>query len=139
MRAIEVRSARCAAWCLVGMTGVMLFGCSRDNLDYGPAFASAETRGSVVYERNCSPCHDAENLQLLKQPPNLTGLFQKKALPSSAPATDEQVRTTVLAGRGIMPPFEHTLDKQQLDDLLKYLHKLWRDRTEHGETVCKRS
>jgi len=99
-------------------------GCSRNNMDYGPAFASAETRGEAVYERNCSPCHDAQNLQLLKQPPKLSGLFQRQQLPSGAPATEEQVRKTIVSGRGIMPPFEHTLDKQQVDDLLKYLHKL---------------
>jgi len=100
------------------------FGCSRNNMDYGPAFASEETRGELVYERNCSPCHDAENLQLLKQPPKLAGIFRHPMLPSGAPATDEQVRKTIVSGRGIMPPFEHTLDKQQVDDLLKYLHKL---------------
>ena len=104
--------------------GVALLGCSRSNMDYGPAFASAETRGEIVYERNCSACHDADNLQLLKQPPKLKGLFDRKTLPSGAPATDDQVRKTILAGRGIMPPFEHTLDKQQVDDLLKCLHKL---------------
>jgi len=109
---------------LAAILGVALCGCSRDNMDYGPMFASAETRGQVVYERNCSACHDADNLQLLKQPPKLKGLFSRKTLPSGAPATDEQVSTTVLAGRGIMPPFERTLDKKQLDDLLKYLHKL---------------
>src|SRR5258706_8266159 len=83
--------------------------CSRNNMDYGPAFASAETRGSVVYERNCSQCHDAENLPLLKQPPKLKKLFEKKTLPSGAPPTDEQVRKTILEGRATMPPFEHTL------------------------------
>jgi mono/diheme cytochrome c family protein len=106
------------------LIAALLPGCSRNNLDYGPAFASAETRGSVVYERNCSPCHDAENVQLLKPPPKLQGLFRKKTLPSGAPATDEQVRKTILGGRGIMPPFERTLDQKQLDDLLKYLHTL---------------
>jgi mono/diheme cytochrome c family protein len=109
---------------LAAMLGIALCGCSRNNMDYGPMFASAEARGEVVYERNCSACHDAENLQLLKEPPKLKHLFERKNLPSGAPATDEQVRNTILAGHGIMPPFEHTLDKQQLDDLLKYLHKL---------------
>jgi mono/diheme cytochrome c family protein len=104
--------------------GVVPLGCSRSNMDYVPAFASAETRGEVVYERNCSACHDAENPQLLKQPPKLSGLFHRKTLPSGAPATDGQVRNTILAGRGIMPPFERTLDKKQVDDLLKYLHRL---------------
>jgi len=103
---------------------VVLLGCSRNNMDYGPAFASAETRGEIVYERNCSACHDAENLQLLKQPPKLKGLFERKTLPTGAPARDDQVRNTILAGRGIMPPFERTLEKKQVDDLLKYLHTL---------------
>jgi mono/diheme cytochrome c family protein len=96
----------------------------RNNMDYGPAFASAETRGSVVYEKNCSQCHDAENLPLLKQPPKLKGLFQKKTLPSGAPATDEQVRKTILEGRATMPPFEHILEQKQINDLLKYLRTL---------------
>jgi len=117
------RTTRCAIP-LLALIGFLSSGCSRNNMDYGPAFASAETRGEVVYERNCSPCHDAQNLQLLKQPPKLSGLFHLQQLPSGAPATDEQVRKTIISGRGIMPPFEHTLDKQQVDDLLKYLHKL---------------
>lgn len=104
--------------------GVVAVACSRNNMDYGPMFASAETRGSVVYEKNCSQCHDAENLPLLKQPPNLKELFRKKTLPSGAPATDEQVRTTILAGRATMPPFKRILDQKQIDDLLKYLHTL---------------
>jgi mono/diheme cytochrome c family protein len=112
------------SFAFVALIGFFSSGCSRNNMDYGPAFASAETRGEVVYERNCSPCHDTQNLQLLKQPPKLAGLFQRRQLPSGAPATDEQVRKTIVSGRGIMPPFEHTLDKQQVDDLVKYLHKL---------------
>jgi hypothetical protein len=100
--------------------GAVLLGCSRDNIDYGPAFASAETRGSVVYERNRSAGHDAENLHLLKQ--SLRGLFGRKNLPSGAPVTDKQVKATILAGRGTVPPFEHTLDKRQVEDLLRYLH-----------------
>ena len=117
------KTKRCS-FLFVVLIGLFFSGCSRNNMNYGPAFASAETRGEVVYERNCSPCHDAQNLQLLKQPPKLTGLFQRRQLPSGAPTTDEQVRKTIVSGRGIMPPFEHTLDKQQVDDLLKYLHKL---------------
>jgi len=120
------RSSKTARYFVASVVLIGLFcsGCSRNNMDYGPAFASAGTRGEVVYEQNCSPCHDAKNLQLLKQPPKLAGLFQRGQLPSGAPATDEQVRETIVSGRGIMPPFEHTLDKQQVDDLLKYLHKL---------------
>jgi mono/diheme cytochrome c family protein len=106
------------------LLAVVLLGCGRNNMEYGPAFASARTRGEIVYERNCGACHDAENLQLLKQPPKLKGLFVRKTLPSGAPATDEQLRNTILAGRGTMPPFERTLEKKQVDDLLEYLHTL---------------
>jgi mono/diheme cytochrome c family protein len=115
---------RAVLWLAPVVMVVAAVACSRNNMDYGPAFASAETRGSVVYEKNCSQCHDAENLPLLKQPPKLKKLFQKKTLPSGAPATDEQVRKTILEGRATMPPFEHTLDQKQINDLLKYLHTL---------------
>jgi len=107
----------------VGLLAFGCFGCSRENLDYGPSFASSAARGELVYERNCSACHDAENLQLLKRPPKLSALFRQPTLPSGAPATDEQVRKTIRNGRGIMPPFEQVLDKHQVDDLLTYLHK----------------
>jgi mono/diheme cytochrome c family protein len=47
-----------------------------------------------------------------------------KTLPSGAPADDEHVRETILQGKGIMPPFEQSLRRQDIDDLLKYLHTL---------------
>src|ERR1700737_4590959 len=99
MRVTRTNAGRKSRWRLVlwlapvvmVVAGVV---CSRNNMDYGPAFASAQTRGSVVYEKNCSQCHDAENFPLLKQPPKLKKLFKKKTLPSGAPATDDQVRKT---------------------------------------------
>ena len=111
-------------WLVVVLAAVAILGCSRDNMDYGPMLASAETRGSVVYERNCAACHEAENLPLLKQPPKLKGLFKNKTLPSGSAVTDEQVRKTILAGRATMPPFERTLNENQMNDLLRYLRTL---------------
>ncbi len=111
-------------WSALILLTLATFGCSRGNLDYGPAFASVETRGSVVYERNCAPCHETDNLTLLKQPPKLNGLFKRETLPSGNPATDEQVRKTILSGRATMPPFGRSLDEKQIDDLLRYLHTL---------------
>lgn len=98
------------------------FGCSRVDWEYGPPFASAETRGKLQYDDHCAQCHDAENLQLLKPPPKLDQLFRRPTLPSGAAATDQEVRKVVAEGRGTMPPFGTKLDKQQTDDLLKYLH-----------------
>jgi hypothetical protein len=129
MRVIRKNAERKSRWrevlwlALIVMVGLGA-ACSRNNMDYGPRFASAETRGPVVYEKNCSQCHDADNLPLLKQPPKLKELFEKKELPSGAPATDEQVKKTILEGRASMPSFDRILEQKQIDDLLKYLHKL---------------
>lgn len=88
----------------------------------GLTFDTAASRGQAVYERNCKPCHDDTTLELRTKPPSLNRLFAKKALPSGAPATDEQVRRTIQQGRGIMPPFAQVLNKENLDDLIAYLH-----------------
>jgi mono/diheme cytochrome c family protein len=84
----------------------------------------ATAQGRAVYLLHCQACHEGTNLQLVKQPPKLVGLFRHSPLPSGAPATDDEVRKTILGGRGIMPPFKDALDKEQVDELLAYLHTL---------------
>jgi mono/diheme cytochrome c family protein len=60
-----------------------------------------------------------------KQAPLLNGIFQRPSLPSGAPATDDQVRSTILEGRsGIMPPFQDDLSSQDISDIIEYLHSL---------------
>jgi mono/diheme cytochrome c family protein len=54
----------------------------------------------------------------------LLGLFKKPALPSGAAATDERVLATINHGRGMMPAMGPTMDQQQIDDLVAYLHTL---------------
>lgn len=105
---------------LVLSAALWLTGCDAPS---GLTFDSAASRGRAVYERNCKPCHEDTRLELRTKPPNLNGLFTKKTLPSGAPATNEQVRRTIQLGRGIMPPFAQVLDKEDLDDLIQYLHK----------------
>ena len=82
-----------------------------------------EMQGHEIFQQNCSVCHYSNSDQLLKGP-GLQGLFQKPYLPSGAPATDERVRSTVIHGRNIMPPFRNVLSDQQLNDLLAYLHTI---------------
>ena len=84
----------------------------------------AERRGRELFQLNCAPCHEAPNPDLKKQPPKLEGLFQSKRLPSGAPATDEQVRKTIVLGIGTMPAFDQRLSDEDVDDLVKYLHQL---------------
>ena len=60
---------------------------------------AGQSRGArELFQQNCAICHEALNLDLKKQPPKLEGLFQSKTLPSGAPATDEQVRKTIIGG-----------------------------------------
>lgn len=107
---------------LATIWGAVLPGCSPGNERASRVYA--EKQGELLYEQNCSACHEIENLELVKQPPKLKGLFRQRTLPSGAPATDEEVRNTILGGKGIMPPFQQSLGKEEVDDLLKYLHTL---------------
>lgn len=119
MRAHKPRNSVAAG---LGLLAVLLCACSRNDASTGTPVVGLEPPGTALYQQNCSACHDAENLELAKKPPKLFGLFQKPTLPSGAPATDDQVRKTILDGRGIMPPFRQTLDDEQVNELLKYLH-----------------
>jgi mono/diheme cytochrome c family protein len=95
----------------------ILLGCSRRG-------DVAVTRGQALFDLYCASCHEGTNPDLLKQPPRLHHLFMNKTLPSGAPADDEHVRQTIHQGKGIMPPFGQSLKKQEINDLLKYLHTL---------------
>ena len=80
--------------------------------------------GEYAYEVHCGECHEQPHPDLLKQPPNLHGVFSRKTLPSGAPATDKQVRNTIIEGRGTMPAFDKRLSNDELDELVQYLHTL---------------
>ena len=99
---------------------VSFYGCSRN--PGGRSDAEVHGRGLFIF--NCSPCHEDSNPQLKVQPPRLNGIFAGPRLPSGAPATDDQVRKTIIEGRGIMPAFDQRLTKDDVTDILKYLHTL---------------
>jgi len=82
-----------------------------------------QSRGHAVFESRCAACHyDRRNAPL--HGPALIGVFKKPALPSGAAATDERVTATILHGRGMMPAMGNTMDQQDVDDVLAYLHTL---------------
>ncbi len=99
----------------------LMAGCSQSG---GAASANAGGRGHELYQLHCMECHEGENLNLRKQPPKLAGLFHGKNLPSGAPATDQEVRKTIIEGRGIMPAFDQRLSDRDLEDLIRYLHSI---------------
>jgi len=82
-----------------------------------------QTHGHAVYQAHCAQCHyDRKDAAL--HGPALIGVFKKQYLPSGAPANDERVMATIVHGRNLMPAQGSTLDPQDLDDLLAYLHTL---------------
>ncbi|HTS09155.1 MAG TPA: cytochrome c [Candidatus Eisenbacteria bacterium] len=85
--------------------------------------ASAE-RGQELFDLHCALCHEGLTPDLKKQPPRLENLFATKQLPSGAPATDAQVRKTIVEGLRTMPAFDKRLNDQELNDLVAYLHTL---------------
>jgi mono/diheme cytochrome c family protein len=82
-----------------------------------------QMHGHEVFEARCSVCHYDRKDGVLHGP-SLLGLFKKPALPSGAAATDERVLATINHGRGMMPAMGPTMDRQQIDDLVAYLHTL---------------
>lgn len=80
-----------------------------------------EMQGHEVFQAHCAVCHHP-NSETKLVGPGLLGLFQKPYLPSGAPANDARVRSTILHGKDVMPPFGNVLNDQQMNDLLAYLH-----------------
>ena len=107
----------CIALWLAGLATPMA--CSHQ-----PYLSEDEMQGRALFELHCAPCHQDTHPDLRKQPPKLEGLFQSKSLPSGAPATDAQVRKTIIEGRGTMPAFDQRLSEEDVDDLVRYLHTL---------------
>ena len=112
-----------ASACAGFLASACLISCSRAGVTNG-RHADAQQRGQAVYALWCASCHDAGDLHLVKDPPNLRGIFLSRTLPSGAPATDAQVQKTISDGMGIMPPFKQELTEQEIDDLVTFLHGL---------------
>jgi len=105
---------------LAGMAasmGIFLSGCHSV-----PALTDQQAAGKHLYQVRCAHCHEDNDLALKKVPPDLHGLFDRKTLPSGAPATDAAVRQNVLTGRGMMPGFAGRFTEEQMGALLAYLH-----------------
>jgi mono/diheme cytochrome c family protein len=80
-------------------------------------------QGRQVFVQYCAGCHHANSTKDLHGP-GLEALFRRKYMPSGLPATDQHVISTIQYGRNMMPPFGNTLNNQQIQVLLDYLHTL---------------
>ncbi len=82
-----------------------------------------QMHGHAVFQTQCARCHNDRQDAPLNGPP-LIGIYKKQYLHSGAPANDERVTDTIQHGHGLMPAMGNTIDQQDLDDLLRYLHTL---------------
>ncbi len=106
---------------LLTLVAVAVFcGCSDNNKKLGRPLNAQEKRGEKLFASNCKKCHAADS-GLATQGPNLEGVFDKKFLPSGAPANDERVKNVLQYGRRSMPAFGQVLDDSQIDSIIAYL------------------
>jgi cytochrome c len=85
---------------------------------------SQQSAGRKIYDSQCDRCHEPYSSRG-KKGPSLKGVFQHKYLSlSGLPANDERVTDIVRLGRNQMPGYSQTLNSQDIQDLLTYLHTL---------------
>ena len=136
MQQLPNRSERSIRWILLSAIGVfslmslvgtlLLSGCDveRRKSDAELGLNPQQAAGRHVYDQTCDQCHEPYSTRG-KKGPGLKGVFKKQYLSESGlPANDERVGEIIRAGRSKMPAFGQTLDQQQVEDLLAYMHTL---------------
>ncbi len=122
MRRATKRSYRRILPLCIVVAAMWLGGCSRFGHHAPGELTQQEMQGKQLYGSYCIECHETNDISLPTKPPKLDGLFHKPTLPSGAPATDDQVRKTIMGGRGVMPPFKAALKSDDIDAIVAYLH-----------------
>jgi mono/diheme cytochrome c family protein len=119
-----------AGWLLIFVTGVlalgMTVGCNleRRKSDAELGLNPQQSAGRRIYDQYCDRCHEPYSTKG-KKGPGLKGMFQHKYLSlSGLPANDDRVTDIIRLGRNEMPAFSQSLNQQQINDLLAYLHTL---------------
>jgi mono/diheme cytochrome c family protein len=83
-----------------------------------------QAAGRKIYDDRCDRCHEPYSSRG-KKGPGMKGIFQHKYLSlSGLPANDERVTDIIRLGRNEMPGYNQTLNSQDIEDLLAYLHTL---------------
>ena len=85
---------------------------------------SQQSAGRKIYDSQCDRCHEPYSSRG-KKGPSLKGVFQHKYLSlSGLPANDERITDIIRLGRNEMPGYSQTLNSQDIENLLAYLHTL---------------
>jgi mono/diheme cytochrome c family protein len=112
------------ALCAVALATVSSCNVERRKSDAELGLNPQQAAGRKIYDQYCDRCHEPYSTRG-KKGPGLKGMFQHKYLRlSGLPANDDRVRDIIRLGRNEMPAFSQTLNQQQIDDLLAYLHTL---------------
>lgn len=98
------------------VAGLLIAGCRST-----PPLTAQEAEGKRLYSGRCAHCHEENDLQLKKIPPDLHGLFSHPALPSGALLSDAAIRGVVLNGKAMMPSFAGRFTDEQMAALIAYL------------------
>jgi mono/diheme cytochrome c family protein len=121
---------RVAKFFLIALAGLQVFGffsacdVERRKSDAELGLNPQQSAGRRIYDSKCDRCHEPYSTRG-KKGPGLKGMFQHKYLSlSGLPATDERVTDIIRLGRNEMPGNSETLNSQDLQDLLAYLHTL---------------
>jgi mono/diheme cytochrome c family protein len=113
--------------CLLVLVGILAFsfaGCQKSNNSAVAATINPATqRGERVFNMQCAVCHNAHSREPLHGP-GFEGLVKHPELPSGRPATDDNIRETIVNGRNMMPPLGRALDEQQIHDVIEYVKTL---------------
>ena len=129
MEALNPRSQklRLAVWLCSALAGILLLaGCNAEirKSDAELGLNEQQSAGRRIYDRHCDQCHEPYSTSG-KKGPGFKGIFKKQYLSESGlPANDERVGEIIKFGRSKMPGFGQTLDQQQIQDLLAYMHTL---------------
>ena len=110
---------------MTAVTG-LLSGCGKDPAKMSDAelgLNAQQSQGRKVYNVYCLICHPAYSSHGDKGP-GLKNLYKKEYLPSGLTSTDEHVIQCIVQGRNMMPRFGDQLNRQELQDLVAYLHSL---------------
>lgn len=122
----SARGRRLVVWFCAVAALLFLAGCDveRRKSDAELGLNPQQAAGRRVYDRHCDQCHEPYSTRG-KKGPGLKGMFKKEYLSESGlPANDDRVGEIIRFGRAKMPAFGQTLDQQQVQDLLAYLHTL---------------
>ena len=92
-------------------------GCNSSKSEVATNLTAQQIEGQQIFNQTCAVCHRNG-----EHGPNLVGLYKKPYMSNGMPVNDDRVRDTIRMGRAMMPAFGDVLNKQQLEDVIAYLH-----------------